>query len=82
MVDSSGKPAKDIFTEMLQLQTEATQAMFGYFSQFMPVSSPPEPPEPGPEPGLAPDEAGEFADWTSVAQRLQGLWLDFQSDEW
>lgn len=69
----SGKSLTDIFGEMLKIQAEATQALFGHFGQFL-ASPADNPVPPAPEPA-------DIAQWAGVGQRLQSLWTDFQSSE-
>ncbi|WP_310534658.1 class I poly(R)-hydroxyalkanoic acid synthase [Novosphingobium sp.] len=69
--DKPGEPGgSDPFAEMLKMQAEATQAMLGQFASF--AGGPPVKP-------LATDPA-EFAQWTSVMQRMQDKLLAFQPD--
>ncbi|MEO7246859.1 MAG: class I poly(R)-hydroxyalkanoic acid synthase, partial [Novosphingobium sp.] len=75
MADSTNKPGTSlmgIFGEMMKLQADATQAMFGQFGQMMA--------SPGPMQAPLSDPA-DIAQWAQVGQKLQTLWLDFQASE-
>ncbi len=57
-----------MFTGLFQQQAELAQQMFG---QLAPATA-----------AAGEDEAvGDLAQWASVAQRLQALWLDFQREQ-
>ncbi len=70
---NSGAPDMGVFGEMLKLQAEATQAMFGQFGQYMSGSAESAVGDKAKQPA-----ENEFSQWASVAQRLQALWQDFQ----
>ena len=64
--DAAANPAPgDVLTAMLKTQQEL-------FSQFMPGDAA--------ATGTAP-AAGDLAQWTSVAQRLQAMWFEFQRNQ-
>ena len=64
--DAAANPAPgDVLTAMLKTQQEL-------FSQFMPGDAA--------APGTAPS-ADDLAQWTSVAQRLQAMWFEFQRNQ-
>ena len=68
MTDKSGSafdPA-GVFADLLRTQTQAAQTMLG---KVMPA----------PPAGLA--EAADVAKWGEVGQRMQGLWLDFLTEQ-
>jgi polyhydroxyalkanoate synthase len=82
MADSKDTPPAGlgIFGEMLKLQAEATKAVFGHFSQMLALA-----PEAS---GLSPmptftqlQDNADVAEWAQVGQKLQTLWLNFQSSE-
>ena len=75
MADSTDKPGASmmgIFGEMMKLQADATQAMFGQFGQMM--ASPTAMKSPLSDPA-------DVAQWVQVGQKLQTLWLDYQTAE-
>ena len=51
--------------DLLSMMLQAPQQML---AQFIPQ-------------GAADDGDGDLAHWTSVAQRLHGMWLDFQREQ-
>jgi len=73
--DTSGSAnsPQNIFGEMLKLQTEATQTLLSNFGNFAPGTAS------GPD-TVATDPT-ELAHWAGVAQRMQALWLEFQSEK-
>ncbi|MEY4159919.1 MAG: hypothetical protein RLZZ136_540 [Pseudomonadota bacterium] len=74
MAESDGKAETtpiSLFGEMLKLQTEATQAVFGHFGEMLSKAAPTQ---------GTPDPA-EIAQWANVGQRLQALWSNFQASD-
>ncbi|MEP7222546.1 MAG: alpha/beta fold hydrolase [Novosphingobium sp.] len=69
----SDSAPQDIFSEMLKLQAEATQTLMGNFGKFAPGMAD--------SPGGSPTDPTELAHWAGVAQRMQALWLEFQSEK-
>ena len=70
--DPSAPSLTGVFAEMMKLQTEATQAVFGHFGQMLSAPA---------QQGVPEANADELAQWASVGQRMQTLWLDFQTSE-
>ena len=62
--DTEASGKADPFGEMMRQQSEAAAEMFGVFARAT-------------DPDSA--EAGDAAHWTGVAQRLQTMWLEFQT---
>lgn len=69
-----------IFGEMLKWQAEATKTVFGHFSQMLALA-----PEAS---GIAPmpifartNDNADVTEWAAVGQKLQSLWLNFQSSD-
>ncbi len=69
-----------IFAEMLKWQAEATKAVFSQFSEMLALA--PEASGLSPIPTFAQfQNPSDVADWAAVGQKLQTLWLNFQSSE-
>jgi len=78
---------QDMLAQMLKLQAEATQAIFGNFGQFVSgVATPAKPDASSQEPGAVPGgimslDPADLTHWAGVAQRMQALWLEFQAEQ-
>ena len=58
--------APEIFADMLRAQSEATMQLFG---RFLPGTQ------------ASPDDAAGAQKWADVANRMQAMWLDFQTGQ-
>jgi polyhydroxyalkanoate synthase subunit PhaC len=64
---SSGESPADLLADLMARQAEAAQALWGQFA--------------APDGPAAPVDPADAARWVEVAQKLQAMWLEFQSDQ-
>ena len=68
--DKSGVSISGLLNQMLKLQVEANQAMFGHFGQMLANPAAP-----------SPASLTDAEQWTAVGQKLQAIWQGFQATE-